>query len=271
MKTTAAIFAMILMSITLSWGQNIKKYYSGYLKYQKKELEHKGGKFKRLDYYAGKTSVDDGFGGIWYVKDIRDDDKKDLFAPEYILWRSSNRFVQRDSLRFGIHVSDDMDKLPLDPKSLPVLQGMNEAFYGYIKGVSQMGCRVSLLLWIDPHTGMIDEVAFRFQAITGYGVNMGAAIPPRNYALYEDILKKTVIFDVENVDFTERDIKSNYCYAQSISFRDVSAGLELFLNYPNYPDYPEYSDYPSYPDSLDFLKGHYPPRYSYIILGSYPF
>lgn len=236
MKTLAAIFAMILVNTTLSWGQNIDAYYSSlFLVETKAKLDSLYGKFERIDLYAGKSSVDDGFGGTWNVEDVQDD--KD-YAPDYILRRPSNRFSQKGI----IDVSGDWNKLPLYSESGPIVPGMNVAFHGYIKGLVKMGGKISVVVWIDPNTGIIDEVAFMFQAYHRHGVNMGAAIPPRNYALFEDILKKTVFFDVKNIDFTERNIESNYCYSFKIPFRDVSG-----LNH-----------------SPDFLEGHYPPNYKYL-------
>lgn len=259
MKTAIVIFAIIFANTAPSLGRNIEAYYSSEQLVEKKaELDSLYGKFERIDYYAGKTSIDDGFGGTWNVKNMNDTDDWKYFAPYYVLWRESNRFVpKRNAKIYAINVSEAiLDKLRFAKHSTPLLQSVEVAFWGYIKGVSQMGGLVSLLVWIDPESGVIKEVAFKFQGVTESGVNMGAAIPPRNYTIFEEILKKTVFFDMTDMEFTERDIESNYCYSHTMNFRKISKDLHL---------------YPNYPDSLDFLKGHYPPEYYYIILGSYPY
>lgn len=257
MKTAIVIFAIIFANTAPSLGRNIEAYYSSEQLVEKKsKLDSLYGKFERIDYYAGKTSIDDGFGGTWNIKNIVHSNE---FAPEYVLWRPSNRFLpNRDSILYGgIQPGGAIERrLRLAKHSTPLLQSVEAAFWGYIKGVSQMGGLVSFFLWVDPESGFIKEVAFMFQGMPDTGVNMGAAIPSRNYTIFEEILKKTVFFDMTDMEFTENDIESNYCYYYTMDFRKISKDLHL---------------YPNYPDSLDFLKGHYPPEYYYIILGSYPY
>lgn len=198
MKTAIVIFAILLVNTMPAQDRNIDAYYSSEQLVEKKsKLDSLYGKFERIDYYAGKTSIDDGFGEVWHGLN---------WGTDFILKRPSNNYhiARAEPSRYNYWQT----VLEFDDHSLPIGYGIKTAFYGYLTALKNIRSFIKVFLWINPDTGAIDEVAFqlgfdnvnsdtgakRYEGTWKTRNNIRASIPPRCFTIYEDILKKTVKF-----------------------------------------------------------------------------
>lgn len=174
-----------------------------------------------------RTNVADGFGGIW----------------EFSYGLVSIGFTRPSSNEFYIPPLGDKPlyfnlKLKFDERSLPVEAGINLAFYGYLTELNKKRARLTVLLWVNPDTGEIDEVGF----VIGLKKNNKVilSVPPRCFTLYEDILKKAVkfepphgIFDPENMKgYGKINPEDGIFYKFDIVFPAPAEGEPDFLALP---------------------------------------
>lgn len=195
-----------------------------------------------MNHYEGKTSVRDGFGGAWNVHTMVVDDPK---YHNYVLYRSPHRYLtdsggprrqkrhefqmyedstvnpyaqkpKQPSGQFAVYYAKDpaVDWGPgLNKKLRPVWQASHRVFCKNLMD-QWMGIETFILyLWVDPVSGRIVEV--------GYGLNYNSdnyngegvvGIPPKRYTRYERILKRTMRFDVSDMQPTDDESKYGYFY-----------------------------------------------------------
>lgn len=127
-----------------------------------------------------ETTIDDGFGGIWnFCYDI------------------GRIFLRRPGNKYPIYFTNwplyFNEKLKFDERSLPPEAALPVAFYGYLTGLRNDKGSTEVYLWVNQETGEIDEVGFDI-SLGRSDVMKSLAIPPRNFTVYEDIIKKTVKF-----------------------------------------------------------------------------
>lgn len=243
MKTAISIFTLLLAVPAFSWGQADR---TGQEEPVRKELL-RSSPSDYPDYYTGKTSVDDGFGGTWNV--IMDEgsvgnDKVDIM----ILRRPTSPPVTRKYFKSG-H--------PIEGKrALPAELGVNLAFYGYIKELSDSACILSYELHEDPFTGEIKYVEFQFWSHHDANYLL-RAVPPWNYTLYEEILKRTVKMFVYNRGYKPEDNPENLRNFMIVSFDDFAPGKDE-------PDFFQQED-----EEDDFDYTTQPARFEYKFLKDY--
>lgn len=177
--------------------------------------------------YKTHSTVQDGFGGVWNF---------DYMSNNIFLIRSSNKYP----VLFGASGPDCFnEKLKFEERSLPLEAGINLAFYGYLKALNQYTDGMTVSLKVNPDTGKIDEVGFMVLSPKN-GIML--LVPPRCFTLYEDILKKTVmfkplhgIFDLANTK-GDGEIYPRYgvCYIFDVNFPTPANGEPNFLQLPIY-------------------------------------
>lgn len=192
-KIFLSISAMLLICAAPAWAQQSeteKKVYTSIKEIVDAEL------------YASENNdeiplIDDGFGEVWHGLN---------WGTDFILKRPSNNYhiARAEPSRYNYWLT----VLEFDDHSLPIGYGIKTAFYGYLTALKNSGSGIVVFLWINPDTGAIDEVAFKFgfdgphsdtiakryEGTWKTRNNIRASIPPRCFTIYEDILKKTVKF-----------------------------------------------------------------------------
>lgn len=203
MKNLVSLLAVFFMSVTLLWSRE---------QVSKDVLTIKAEQDTIVDYYLGKTSVPDGFGGTWNViTDVWYD------GISYYLVRPSTPYSQSDPKhRTG-------DWLETDKKKFRPTKGqLRRAFWGYRHALQNaIDNTLYIYLWVDPRSGRVKEVAYEFKYTLERAPQPMHAIPPMNYTIFESILKRTVRFDVANYRFSEREISSGYCFMFWKNFKYV--------------------------------------------------
>ncbi len=148
--------------------------------------------------------------------------------------RPSNKYP----VEYGVRRIYFNQKLKFEDRSLSVEAGVNLAFYGYLTALNKDKSRPPVVyLWVNPETGEIEEVAFLLWLTRNKEL---LSVPPRNFTLYEDILKKTVKFEVPhgifdpNTDGYDRTRKpeDGIYYEFDIKFPAPAAGEPDFLALP---------------------------------------
>lgn len=175
------------------------------------------------------SSVDDGFGGVWGFG----------YSSPYNTIGMSRSF--NDNVRYYDPIPRGIDEYPynnqlkFDERSLPLDAGLGVAFYGYLTALNKAGVKIEATLWLSMDTGEISDVWFR--AVLP-GNELMLSVPPRNFSLYEDILKKTVKFEiptgiVHSEKMERYNVKPESIYYQyDIEFPAPAEGEPDFLAMP---------------------------------------
>lgn len=170
------------------------------------------------NYYGDRQSVDDGFGGVWNV--YKGEKPRGVWGTFYAVWRPTNE--QGKDVMVGEYYDRRVDLLSLRYGSLPPEAALDLAFYGYRTGMKKIhnDAFMKIHLWVDPQTGCVNEVGYMFNYDSlPYGMVL-PAIPPRNYAMYEDIVKKMVRFDIAEVREADTDMKTDIVYQFWVRFSE---------------------------------------------------
>lgn len=130
--------------------------------------------------------VDDGFGGFWGFN---------YNGSNIMLLKhgSGTRTIEHNSSQEQYY-----DKVvKLNDMSMTPEAVISFAFYGYLTELHNKDAFMTAYLWISINTGEIDEVWFSIPYFK-YSTNRKIllSVPPRNFTLLADLLKKTVKFDV---------------------------------------------------------------------------
>lgn len=149
-----------------------------------------GGKWaynNRQSVYYYTASIDDGFGDTWGFTYDTHDNVIYVRRPGY-----KGRFYNG----IGVQpIKPYNDQLKFHKSSLPIETGLRWAFYGYLTALHKADIELEALLWIDMKTGGINGVMFRFRPTVADN-DLLFSVPFHNFAIFEDILKKTVTFKV---------------------------------------------------------------------------